>query len=230
MILSKYQEKQLRYRAKANKPSVYHTISTPNGKVKHREFVGLSYDESKDSSGMVILTNIVLHGMPFDGTYEELLERLHTPTDIVESNDVSCEGCPIVTVECLTSTDSACYEDTANIVVTYEDFDETKCNKFCATLESNGIETEVYYEGKSTAKKILSRAELNSLRIKCATMHIALMYGEPADSTIDTIVHRYPDAIDKLNSLYSKDGIKPYTISEDALRNAYPDEFKHLAL
>ena len=70
-----------------------------------------------------------------------------------------------------------------------------------------------------------SRWELFDLRIKCATMALAKSYGEPPESDIGTIMSRYPDALDKLNAMYAKDGIQPYTISEDAIQKAYPDEY-----
>lgn len=73
-----------------------------------------------------------------------------------------------------------------------------------------------------------SRWELFDLRIKCATMALAKSYGEPLESDIGTIMSRYPDAMDKLNALYAKDGIQPYTISENAIKNAYPDEYAGL--
>ena len=77
-------------------------------------------------------------------------------------------------------------------------------------------------------KRKKSRWELFDLRIKCATMALAKSYGEPPESDIGTIMSRYPDAMDKLNALYAKDGIQPYTISEDAIKNAYPDEYAAL--
>lgn len=70
-----------------------------------------------------------------------------------------------------------------------------------------------------------TRAELNDLRIKCATMKLAKSYDEQPDMEIGEIIRRYPDAAMKLNDLYIADGIKPYTISEDAIRKAYPDEY-----
>lgn len=77
-------------------------------------------------------------------------------------------------------------------------------------------------------KRQKSRWELFDLHIKCATMALAKSYGEPPESDICTIMSRYPDAMDKLNALYAKDGIQPYTISEDAIKTAYPDEYAAL--
>ena len=76
--------------------------------------------------------------------------------------------------------------------------------------------------------KKLTRAELNDLRIKCATMKLAKSYDEQPDMEIGEIIRRYPDAAMKLNDLYIADGIKPYTISEDSIRKAYPDEYEAL--
>ncbi|MBR4792452.1 MAG: hypothetical protein IK038_02195 [Bacteroidaceae bacterium] len=73
-----------------------------------------------------------------------------------------------------------------------------------------------------------SRAELYDLRIKCATMRLAKSYGEAPETDIGTILARYKDASEKLNGLYVSDGIKPYTVSEDAIREAYPDEYAAL--
>jgi len=70
-----------------------------------------------------------------------------------------------------------------------------------------------------------SRAELYGLQIKCATMKLATSYGEPPETDIGSLMKKYPDAVEKLNALYAADGIKTYTITEDAIKNAYPDEY-----
>lgn len=221
MILTKYQEKQLRYHAKSNKVSTYSTLDTPTGKVKHREFNGLSYDESKDSNGNVTLSNILLHGKPFDGTYEELLDKVKTHDALLSPDTV--EDCPSIQLDSVTNTGSGPDAEPLDTVVTYKDFDAKNMGQFSATMETNGAETEVAYE---KPRKPLTKSELNDLRIKCATMKLAAMYGEPKDSSILSVVSKYPDAVDALNSLYSKDGIKPYTVSEDAIQEAYPEEYE----
>ena len=81
----------------------------------------------------------------------------------------------------------------------------------------------------TAVQKPKTRWELFDLRIKCATMALAKSYGEPSESDIGTIMSRYSDAMDKLNALYAKDRIQPYTISEDAIKNAYPDEYATLS-
>lgn len=77
-------------------------------------------------------------------------------------------------------------------------------------------------------QKKLTRAELNDLRIKCATMRLAESYGEPPETPIMEIVKKYSDSAMKLNDLYVADKIKPYTISEDAIREAYPEEYEYI--
>jgi len=73
-----------------------------------------------------------------------------------------------------------------------------------------------------------SRAELYGLQIKCATMKLATSYGEPPETDIGSLMKKYPDAVEKLNALYAADGIKTYTITEDAIKQAYPDEYAAL--
>ena len=73
-----------------------------------------------------------------------------------------------------------------------------------------------------------TRAELYDLQIKCATMRLATSYGEPPETDIGSLMKKYPDAVEKLNALYAADGIKTYTITEDAIKQAYPDEYATL--
>lgn len=70
-----------------------------------------------------------------------------------------------------------------------------------------------------------TRAELYDLQIKCATMKLATSYKEPPDTDIGWLMKKYPDAVEKLNALYAADGIKTYTITEEAIKKAYPDEY-----
>lgn len=80
MIVTKYQAKQLQYKARANKSYKYSTRTVNGCKVKHREFpcCNLEYDEVKDSSGNYVLSNVAIGNEPFEGTYDELLERVST--------------------------------------------------------------------------------------------------------------------------------------------------------
>jgi hypothetical protein len=59
-------------------------------------------------------------------------------------------------------------------------------------------------------------------------MRLAESYGEPPETPIMEIVKKYSDSAMKLNDLYVADKIKPYTISEDTIREAYPEEYEYI--
>lgn len=227
MIVTKYQAKQLQYKARANKSSRYSTRTVNGCKVKHREFpsYNLSYDESKDSSGNCILTNVLLDSVPFNGTYDELLGRIDSSAS---TNPGLVQGCPTIQLEAIVPTNEEPADSTNNVELTFMD----KNQGFTSTLEYNGavIATSIAMEQPNVpiVKKVLTKVELNELRIKCATMKLASMYGEPIDASISTIVGKYPDAVNTLSQLYAQDKIKPYTISEDDVKTAYPDEFRSI--
>lgn len=76
--------------------------------------------------------------------------------------------------------------------------------------------------------KKLSRAELYNLQMKCGVMRLATLYGESPDTGLDVLMKLYPDAASRLNEVYAADGIKTYTITEEAIKKAYPDEYAAL--
>lgn len=76
--------------------------------------------------------------------------------------------------------------------------------------------------------KKLSRAELYDLQMKCGVMRLATLYGEDPDTKLDVLMKLYPDAATRLNEVYAADGIKTYTITEEAIQKAYPDEYAAL--
>jgi hypothetical protein len=76
--------------------------------------------------------------------------------------------------------------------------------------------------------KKLSRAELYDLQMKCGVMRLATLYGEDPDTGLDVLMKLYPDAATRLNEVYAADGIKTYTITEEAIKKAYPDEYAAL--
>ena len=379
MLITKQQSKQLRYLARANYKSEVKGTESESGKVKTRFFpvYGLSYDESKADKGMVELTNIKVLYKPFDGTYDELIERLHQILGTDE--DAECEKVAEVSEDTpdaslgilqplprgLIKNEAECLEALAPLYKDYppKDFkpvldeksdavvtsekpgdiiketlkgmypegtqidvdikpndnridvrvcpsvhsvnmqiniqpvaddikttaDEVKLveepstpeeppiveTDFVgvprnyldkdATLKDAEIVEPSYEEAKAQTEsaqkeavesgspkvtaeqqpsvhldaaakcshdyttvvvpKKPTRGELYDLRIKCATMKLATSYGEKPDLDIGTIMARYPDASAKLTKFYAEDGIMPYTISEAAIREAYPDEY-----
>ena len=68
-------------------------------------------------------------------------------------------------------------------------------------------------------------ADLINLRMRCATIRLAEVYGERPDITINEIMVKYPGAIADFNDFLYKDGVKPYTISLESIRKAYPREY-----
>jgi len=76
--------------------------------------------------------------------------------------------------------------------------------------------------------KKLSRAELYDLQMKCGVMRLATLYGEAPCTGLDILMKKYPDAASRLNKVYAADGIKTYTITEEAIMKAYPDEYAAL--
>ena len=370
MIITKKESKQLRYFARANYKSEVKGVESENGKVKHREFpcFDLAYDEAKADKGMVELSNIVLGGKPFEGTYTDLMVRLreildspvelqqetveqpcepcllhgpdctqeplppgppivqrlkesetgknyenmaaavselaHPEMKVVKSEikDLSEDGTLTIDVQAVMSNpvdkvnveikpvcdhveitpvaeipaepapeadsvpdepvDAAAmlntpikvYTDThapadSDVLIYPKPVEEPEkktivvTGPVCPERHDSGrdFSVEILEEAKQVAEetgkpvitaeqkpKKLSRGELNDLRIKCAVMKLAKSYDEPQDMEIGEIIRRYPDATMKLNGLYIADGIKPYTISEDAIREAYPDEYETL--
>ena len=308
MIITKKQSKQLRYLARANYKSEVKGTESESGKVKTRFFpvYGLSYDESKADKGMVELTNIKVLYNPFDGTYDELIERLHQilgtnedaecvkVSEITEISEPVKEGLLKATETIGTlmhpdlqihnsevtglSGDGTISVDVQGVIpnavdhinvqieakpveteehsapeeppIVETDFVGVPRNYMDkeATLKDAEIVESSYEEAKAQAEsaqneavesgspkvtaeqkpKPKTRGELYDLRIKCATIKLATSYGEKPDLDIGTIMARYPDASAKLTKFYAEDGIMPYTISEDAIREAYPAEFETL--
>jgi len=70
-------------------------------------------------------------------------------------------------------------------------------------------------------KKELTQPELHALRTELAVRKLARSYGESDGATLQDIVLKHPDAMDRLNGIFSSDGITPYTMTEESIRSAY---------
>lgn len=70
-------------------------------------------------------------------------------------------------------------------------------------------------------KKELTLPELHALRTELAVHKLAHSYGESDGATLQDIVLKHPDAMDRLNGIFSADGITPYTMTEESIRSAY---------
>lgn len=72
-------------------------------------------------------------------------------------------------------------------------------------------------------KRELTQPELHALRTELAVRKLARSYGESDGATLQDIVLKHPDAIDRLNGIFSNDGITPYTMTEDSIRKSYEE-------
>ena len=72
-------------------------------------------------------------------------------------------------------------------------------------------------------KKELTQPELYALRTELAIRKLARSYGESDGATLQDIVMKHPDAMDRLNGIISSDGITPYTMTEDSIRKSYEE-------
>lgn len=178
--------------------------------------------ERKETDGMLTVTaNIVM---------SDVVESVDTPIVVNTQTDVAE---PVIDAEIVTedssndSVDSVKYatefieeqsEPITPVELIHVDTAREGTKDVTGIIDTTGI----------VKQKKLTRAELNDLRIKCATMRLAESYGEPPETPIMEIVKKYSDSAMKLNDLYVADKIKPYTISEDAIREAYPEEYEYI--
>ncbi len=183
---------------------------------------GTSFDvERKETDGMLtVMANIVMSDA------EESVDIpivVNTQTDAVEpvidaeivTEDSSNDS--VDSVECATEFIKEQSEPIIPVESIHVDTAREGTKDVTGIIDTTGI----------VKQKKLTRAELNDLRIKCATMRLAVSYGEPPDTPIMEIIKKYADSAMRLNDLYVADKIKPYTISEDSIKEAYPEEYAY---
>lgn len=295
MIVTKKEAKQVRYMAKANGKAEY----TGNGNTKHRVFyaTGVEYDETPVDKDRVEISNIVKHGVPFDGTFSEFWDWVQVTTitpgheDIVDAVKMAMEHQANVTepekVTILVPNEPHPVE--VNPVPVDDDpldnLAETSVDDILASMNpskepteepadvSSGdaegqpfsakvvepmpepevatpqvatsepatdmsVEAELVGEPRNyipkdatlqdaevvgEPKKELTQPELYALRTELAIRKLARSYGESDGATLPDIVLKHPDAMDRLNGIFSSDGITPYTMTEDSIRNSYEE-------
>lgn len=115
-------------------------------------------------------------------------------------------------------------EETGKPVITAEQVSSVHLD---AAADGSHDETAVVVPKEQKPKK-LTRAELYDLQMKCGVMRLATLYGEDPNTKLDVLMKLYPDAATRLNEVYAADGIKTYTITEEAIQKAYPDEYAAL--
>lgn len=120
--------------------------------------------------------------------------------------------------------------DSSEVQATITDIDGNTANlevevKIPADVVAKEKEPEEQIEPPKEQPKKLNRVQLLDLRMKCATARLAEKYYEPPKIPLATLIKNYPEASMKLNEIFATDGIKPYTISEESLKEAYPYEY-----
>lgn len=290
MIVTKKEAKQVRYVAKANGKTEY----TGNGNTKHRVFyaTGVEFDETAVDKDRIEISNIVKHGVPFEGTLSEFWDWISGESDTghedivdavkmavehqtnvtepekvtmlvpnephpVEVNPVPVDEDPLDQLE-ETSVDdilsslnrepeepavSSVWQDTKepdfSVEVAPPVDEPVEVTPQVATSEpakDMSVEAELVGEPRNyipkdatlqdaevvgEPKKELTQPELYALRTELAVRKLARSYGEQDGTTLQDIVMKHPDAMDRLNGIFSADGITPYTMTEESIRSAY---------
>ncbi len=284
MIITKKEAKQVRYVAKANGKAEY----TGDGNTKHRIFyaTGVEFDETAVDKDRIEISNIVKHGVPFEGTLSEFWDWISSEVDtghgdIVDAVKMAVEHQTNVTepekVTILFPNESHPVE--VNPVPVDEDpldnLEETSVDDILSSLNKEpssegtdsdfsvevappvdepvevtpkvassepakdmSVEAELVGEPRNfipkdatlqdaevvgEPKKELSQPELHALRTELAVRKLARSYGEQDGTTLQDIVMKHPDAMDRLNGIFSADGITPYTMTEDSIRKSYEE-------
>lgn len=114
-------------------------------------------------------------------------------------------------------------EETGTPVITAEQHKDT-IHLDAAAEGTNDVTMVV----EAPKPKKLTRAELYDLQMRCGVMRLATLYGDDPDTKLDVLMKLYPDAATRLNEVFAADGIKTYTITEEAIKRAYPDEYAAL--
>lgn len=280
MEITTKQAKRLKYLARCYSDSTYTPVHTDDGKAKRRVYptLDVSYIEKTLGGGTKVLSDILVSGNPFTGTFEEL-ERIiecgnpHTdaaqetlppdppiaqpiaePQEDPEKKTIVVTGpvCPErhdsgwdysglseeAIAEAYASVVSESKGDIkSSVEVAVKESkkvaEETGTPIITAEQRKDTIHLDAAAEGTKDKTAVINNpqpkkptmADLINLRMRCATIRLAEVYGERPDITINEIMVKYPGAIADFNDFLYKDGVKPYTISLESIRKAYPREY-----
>lgn len=295
MIVTKKEAKQVRYVAKANGKAEY----TGNGNNKHRIFyaTGVEFDETAVDKDRIEISNIVKHGVPFEGTLSEFWDWVQVTTNTVDTGTIMLDKITPGHEDIVDAVKMAVEYQTnvtepekvtmlvpnephpveVNPVPVDEDpldqLEETSVDDILSSLNrepsSEGtdsdfsvevappvdepvevtpqvatsepakdmsVEAELVGEPRNyipkdatlqdaevvePPRRELTQPELYALRTELAVRKLARSYGESDGATLQDIVLKHPDAMDRLNGIFSSDGITPYTMTEESIRSAY---------
>lgn len=283
--------------AKANGKAEY----TGNGNTKHRIFyaTGVEFDETAVDKDRIEISNIVKHGVPFEGTLSEFWDWVQVTTNTVDAGTITLDKIAPGHEDIVDAVKMAVEHQTnvtepekVTILVPNEphsvevnpvpvdtdpldQLEETSVDDILSSLNrepsSEGTDADFSVEvappvdepvevtpqvatsepAKDMSveaelvgvprnfipkdatlqdaevveppKKELTQPELYALRTELAIRKLARSYGESDGATLQDIVLKHPDAMYRLNGIFSSDGITPYTMTEDSIRKSYED-------
>jgi len=234
MIVTKKEERYLRWLAKDGKPATYTNVVLDGRPMKCREFsgTGLRYRETPADVGVAIIdVTLGCESQPHatQGDYEALIRKLTEITskeppvlkdeaplepvvDIQEAPVIVDE--PVVVAEPIEEAPVVVAEpiEEAPVVV---DEPEPECPT-CEEQDAPPQENETL--------------DLYELRTKCATARVALFYGEPITAELKDIIARHPkeQVTQYLYKTVAGDGLPPYTMTRDNIKEAYAVEWQIL--
>lgn len=206
------------------------TLVHPEMQVVSKEIKDLSEDGTLTVDVQAVATNVVDHidlqikAKPAEPETVDAAESV----GFIEDHDTVLEVKPVEPQELpvVESVEEAkqVVKETGKPVITAEQVSSVHLD---AAADGSHDETAVFAPKEQQPKK-LTRAELYELQMKCGVMRLATLYGEDPDTKLDVLMKLYPDAATRLNEVYAADGIKTYTITEEAIQKAYPDEYAAL--
>lgn len=223
MIVTKKEERYLRWLAKDGKPATYTNVVVDGRPMKCREFsgTGLLYREMPMDGGVDII-DVALGGesQPHatQGDYEALIRKLTEITGkespVLKDEDtlepvVDTQEPPVIVDEPVAVVEP--FEESPVVV------DEPEPE--CPACE----EQDTPPQGNETL-------DLYELRTKCATARVALFYGEPVTTELKDIIARHPkeQVTQYLYKTVAGDGLPPYTMTRDNIKEAYAVEWQIL--
>lgn len=240
MIVTKKEERYLRWLAKAGKPATYTNVVLDGRPMKCREFsgTGLRYREAPLDVGVDIV-DVSLGGesQPHatQGDYEALIRKLTEITSkeppVIKDEDTTepvvdiqeapvIVGEPAVVAEPIEEAPAVVGEP----VVVDEPLEEAPVvvgepEPECPTCEEQDAPPQ---ENETL--------DLYELRTKCATARVALFYGEPITAELKDIIARHPkeQVTQYLYKTVAGDGLPPYTMTRDNIKEAYAVEWQIL--
>lgn len=223
MIVTKKEERYLRWLAKDGKPATYTNVVLDGRPMKCREFsgTGLRYRETPVDVGVDIIdVTLGCESQPHatQGDYEALIRKLTEITSkeppVLKDEDtpvpvVDIQEAPVIVDEPVVVNEPI---EEAPVVV---DEPEPECPT-CEEQDAPPQENETL--------------DLYELRTKCATARVALFYGEPITAELKDIIARHPkeQVTQYLYKTVAGDGLPPYTMTRDNIKEAYAVEWQIL--